>query len=467
MEEETPLIKKEEEDVSLPWKQVIPLVLLQICESFNNSSIFAYVPFLVLDFSQDSSRDTAGTWAGFVSSVVYMGAFCSSYAWGKISDRYGKRPCLLAGTLGTFICCVLFGFSSSLPWAITTRFMAGLLNGNLGVAKAYLGLITNSRNQARAFGLISVAWGCGAMLGSSIGGLTARPAVTWPDTFGPDNLFTKFPYLLPNLITAFVLGSGFTCAYFFLPEPTNIVTLESGDLKEEEEEEELISIWKQPQALLACGAYIQLGFIFILFEETLPLWLTSTVSSGGLDFTPPQIGLVMMQLGAWFLFVQLAFYRYIPETIGVLNTHRFGMLLMIPVVLVTPLVNRLAGDEVWLWVGLCSLGFVQALGDACSFSVMVLVSNSVGPRQFGEANGLGQTGVALVRAMGPAIGGPLFAWSLTNGMSFPFNNWLLFCVQAILLLWLVGYSFFLSPSLNAPKVVTKDIPLQTKTEKDD
>lgn len=42
-------------------------------------------------------RDSAGNWAGIVSSSVYVGAFCSSYIWGKFSDRFGKRPCLLIG----------------------------------------------------------------------------------------------------------------------------------------------------------------------------------------------------------------------------------------------------------------------------------------------------------------------------------------------------------------------------------
>lgn len=50
----------------------------------------------------------------------------------------------------------------------------GILNGNLGVAKSYLGLVTNRHNQAKAFGLISVAWGAGSMIGSSIGGSSNR-----------------------------------------------------------------------------------------------------------------------------------------------------------------------------------------------------------------------------------------------------------------------------------------------------
>jgi hypothetical protein len=65
-------LKEEPEDLTaLPWKQVIPLVILQLCESFNNSSIFSYVPFLVQDFS-NLDRDTAGRWAGLVSSAVYL-----------------------------------------------------------------------------------------------------------------------------------------------------------------------------------------------------------------------------------------------------------------------------------------------------------------------------------------------------------------------------------------------------------
>lgn len=89
-------------------RQVIPLVVLQICESFNSSSIFSYVPFLVQDFT-DANRDTAGTYAGLVASAVYLGSFVSSYLWGKLSDRIGKRPCLIIGSTGTLLCCLMFG----------------------------------------------------------------------------------------------------------------------------------------------------------------------------------------------------------------------------------------------------------------------------------------------------------------------------------------------------------------------
>ena len=76
--------------------------------------------------------------------------------WGKLSDRYGRRPTMLTGIVGTLISITLFGFRShpspdlpdpsthvcmcsrSYMWAVTTRFCWGLLNGNIGVAKCYL-----------------------------------------------------------------------------------------------------------------------------------------------------------------------------------------------------------------------------------------------------------------------------------------------------------------------------------------
>lgn len=37
----------------------------------------------------------------------------------------------------------------------------------------------------------------------------------------------------------------------------------------------------------------------MLFEELVPLWFTSTRASGGLDFSPPQIGLFLLIMGTF------------------------------------------------------------------------------------------------------------------------------------------------------------------------
>ena len=79
-----------------------------------------------------------GKKAGYLGSAYFVGSFTGSLLWGWISDKIGRRPVLLMGMLGTLATELLFGFSQNFAWAIAARFLWGLLNGNLGVAKTYI-----------------------------------------------------------------------------------------------------------------------------------------------------------------------------------------------------------------------------------------------------------------------------------------------------------------------------------------
>ena len=80
----------------------------------------------------------SGQKAGYLGSAYFVGSFTGSLLWGWISDKIGRRPVLLMGMLGTLATELLFGFSQNFAWAIAARFLWGLLNGNLGVAKTYI-----------------------------------------------------------------------------------------------------------------------------------------------------------------------------------------------------------------------------------------------------------------------------------------------------------------------------------------
>jgi hypothetical protein len=57
----------------------------------------------------------------------------------------------------------------------------------------------------------------------------------------------------------------------------------------------------------------------------------------------------------------------------------------------------------------------------------------------------------LTRALAPVIGGPIFAWSLTEGHKYPFNYWFAFLLQSLLLLILMSFTLGLDNRLNYPK----------------
>lgn len=55
--------------------------------------------------------------------------------WGRVSDKIGRRPVLLVGLFGLFASMISFGLSKSFVAIIGSRVIAGILNGNVGVAK--------------------------------------------------------------------------------------------------------------------------------------------------------------------------------------------------------------------------------------------------------------------------------------------------------------------------------------------
>ena len=59
--------------------------------------------------------------------------------WGSLSDRYGRKPILLSGCVGTVSSLLLVGFSSNFWMALAGRAVGGLLNGNIGVIQTMVG----------------------------------------------------------------------------------------------------------------------------------------------------------------------------------------------------------------------------------------------------------------------------------------------------------------------------------------
>jgi MFS family permease len=96
-------------------------------------SIFPYVYFMVEDFfKKDSTKQSAAeiaVYAGMVTSAFAFAEFSSGVAWGRLSDKIGRKPVLLTGLAGTALSMLIFGFAPSLPVALLARALGGLLNG--------------------------------------------------------------------------------------------------------------------------------------------------------------------------------------------------------------------------------------------------------------------------------------------------------------------------------------------------
>lgn len=92
-------------------------------------SIFPYVYFMIRDFKVSHRESETAVYAGMVTSAFAFAEFSSGVAWGRLSDRIGRKPVLLTGLAGTALSMLIFGFAPNLLVALLARALGGLLNG--------------------------------------------------------------------------------------------------------------------------------------------------------------------------------------------------------------------------------------------------------------------------------------------------------------------------------------------------
>jgi len=92
-------------------------------------SIFPYVYYMVQSFHITSDDKRTAMYAGMVTSAFAFAEFSTGIVWGRISDRFGRKPVLLCGLAGTGISMLAFGLSPNITTALIARALGGLLNG--------------------------------------------------------------------------------------------------------------------------------------------------------------------------------------------------------------------------------------------------------------------------------------------------------------------------------------------------
>ena len=131
-------------------------------------------PFIVRKYSDEALMVTMIT-------IVYAGGqFVAAPLMGKLGDRYGRRPVLLASLAGQGIGYLIFGLSGSLWMLFLGRLIGGITGGNLSTASAYIADISKPEERSKNFALIGTAWSLGLILGPAAGGLSGEISLQTP-----------------------------------------------------------------------------------------------------------------------------------------------------------------------------------------------------------------------------------------------------------------------------------------------
>jgi DHA1 family tetracycline resistance protein-like MFS transporter len=123
---------------------------------------------------QDLVGGDAGTAARYIGWFAAVWALISLFALpilSALSDRFGRRPVLLASIFGVTIDYLAMALSPSLGWLLIGRVASGITAATFATSSAFIADVTPPADRAARYGLISIAVGLGYIIGPPLGGV--------------------------------------------------------------------------------------------------------------------------------------------------------------------------------------------------------------------------------------------------------------------------------------------------------
>src|SRR4030095_12333416 len=123
----------------------------------------------------------ASTYGAVLLSVFAITQFLFAPVIGNLSDRFGRRPVLLASLLGFGIDYIVLALAPAYGWLFIRRRIAAVTGASFTTATAYIADVSpDPTERAKNFGLIGAAFGLGFVLGPALGGLLAGWGIRAP-----------------------------------------------------------------------------------------------------------------------------------------------------------------------------------------------------------------------------------------------------------------------------------------------
>lgn len=320
----------------------------------------------------------------FGASPVQIGLITASYAvmqllfapvWGRLSDRYGRRPIILVSLAGSAVSALMIGLAGTLLILFVARVLQGIAGASYAAAQAYVADVTTKEERARGMGMIGAAFGLGFILGPAFGAI-----------------FSAVDQRLPFFVAAGLAALNWVIAYRRLPESRRPGAGEApaprlATLRRALGSRELAPlVWL---SFIATFAFVGMESTFALFGER------------RFDYGAVQMGLLFTYIGVLAAFGQ-----------GVLvgrMVSRWGE----SRVLVAGLIGTAAGLAVTsvaheLWVLLVGLMFLSVASGLVFATTTALISLAAHEREQGVVLGLNASVGSAARIVGPVVATLLF-----------------------------------------------------------
>jgi MFS family permease len=342
--------------------------------------------------------------------------------WGRLSDRFGRKPVFmasLAASSGTFI---IFGLADSIDSMFVARALQGVTGGNVSIAFAMVADSTTHENRAKYLGYASGAMAMAFFIGPVFGGFL----------MGSD--LDSFTHATPSFLAAGLSAIATLIGVVFLKEtragvkrnkPVELAS--AGALAPTDKEGAYVPprvpLGRVGLALIIAqfliGGYVSGSdqFVFAFWAQGLHHWGPDDVSFG------------MAAMGLGYMVATIGLVGPLSKMFGDIGAYLIGA-----VINCVGMATLLLGPNVWisasgLWISVVGIG----VWNTVLSSVLTKVSpeHKVG-YMLGVSNGFSMVG----RVCGPLIAGSFFLdISLTLPFMVTFTLAFIVALNALRLFW--------------------------------
>ncbi|MBI1977735.1 MAG: MFS transporter [Candidatus Omnitrophica bacterium] len=333
---------------------------------------------------------------GLLYSIYPFAQLIFSPIWGGLSDRVGRRPIMLLSTLGASVAYLIFGLAHTLALLFISRFIAGVMGGNISTAQAYVADVTTHEDRAKGMGLIGAAFGIGFVIGPAIGALLIHPKFLESFQISVQNEFA-----LPGFFAAGLSFLSFLLVMYKLPE--TVKKQENGETKMIKASIFTPAFWK---FIFEVG---QKGFFpLFLISVFLIVFAQASLYSAFPLFCKNQLGLSADQVGIFFVYmgviaivIQGGLIKRLTKKFGEKTLFLAGNILMLTGLALIPF----TGSQTTLFF---TLGIMSVGGSLNVPTLNSLISKEAPPEKMGVTMGTSQGIASLSRVIGPTWGGFLY-----------------------------------------------------------
>ncbi|WP_290369209.1 MFS transporter [Bacillus sp. CECT 9360] len=333
-----------------------------------------------------------------------LAQFISTPVWGRLIDRFGRKPILFIGLFGFGIAFILIIFAQTYGQLLVARIIGATLSaGSLPAALTIVADSSDDENRGNAMAKIGAVNGLGFLCGPALGGVFAPLGVNAPFIAAGSLAFLALPFVWLSIKEP-------PKQVLKMAEPSfirSLVLVTKSGYRE-------LYILTLGISLAASSLFGMLGYFMI----------------DGFSATPGEVSMAFSIFAGGSAFVQFFLLKYLYQIRTENWIAKFGFVICaIGYLLIAASIN--------VWMAVLGCGLV-GVGSACTRPTIISLLSKQERMGRGITMGLDQAIDSFGRILGPLIGGVFFALHST----VPFLGSSLICGLLFLVVLINGRDSF-------------------------